>query len=324
MSSSADLESWKLFFQIVQRGSITKVANELDVESSSVSRRLARLEKDLGCELFVRDGKKLSLSSAGSIAYTRMRRIVYEAEAAIQDFSAVDNCRPNFISIAAPLGITQMILPKLITEFVSIHQEYQFEIQGLGYQEIYRPENFDAYDFVFSAAPVMLQNLTTRLLGGFRHFIGATSAYLDQHDPVKTPNDLRHHPLVSFYAHDKKSCSILHRDEEVFPLTMTPAVAINNPGGIKTAVMCGKAVGLYLPNYVFQEELENGTVRPVLTDWEMPIQHLYINYKHKVRNPMAEEFLEYIIRAIQSEPTMIPPGGKGYWINNSVPVRSTL
>lgn len=324
MSSSADLESWKLFFQIVQRGSITKVANELDVESSSVSRRLARLEKDLGCELFVRDGKKLSLSSAGSIAYSRMRRIVYEAEAAIQDFSTEDNHRPNFISIAAPIGITQMILPKLVTEFVSLHQEYQFEIRGLGYQEIYRAENFDAYDFVFSAAPVMLQNLTTRLLGGFQHFIGATASYLDQHEPIKTPNDLRHHPLVSFYSHDKKNSSILHRDEEVFPLTMMPAVALNNPGGVKTAVMCGQSVGLYLPNYVFQEELENGSVRTVLTDWEMPIQHLYINYKHKIRNPMQEEFLEYIIRAIQTEPTMTPPGGKGYWINNSVPVRSTL
>ena len=73
MSTVSDLDTWRLFFKIVSRGSIAKVSEEIGVEASSISRRINKLEKDLGVELFRRKGKQLVLTSAGSVAYSRMR-----------------------------------------------------------------------------------------------------------------------------------------------------------------------------------------------------------------------------------------------------------
>lgn len=52
MSTVSDLDTWRLFFKIVSRGSIAKVSEEIGVEASSISRRINKLEKDLGVELF--------------------------------------------------------------------------------------------------------------------------------------------------------------------------------------------------------------------------------------------------------------------------------
>lgn len=72
MSTVSDLDTWRLFFKIVSRGSIAKVSEEIGVEASSISRRINKLEKDLGVELFRRKGKQLVLTSAGSVAYSRI------------------------------------------------------------------------------------------------------------------------------------------------------------------------------------------------------------------------------------------------------------
>ena len=50
MSTVSDLDTWRLFFKIVSRGSIAKVSEEIGVEASSISRRINKLEKDLGVE----------------------------------------------------------------------------------------------------------------------------------------------------------------------------------------------------------------------------------------------------------------------------------
>ena len=97
MSTVSDLDTWRLFFKIVSRGSIAKVSEEIGVEASSISRRINKLEKDLGVELFRRKGKQLVLTSAGSVAYSRMRRIVFDAASLFKDLLR-SLCRSQFLS----------------------------------------------------------------------------------------------------------------------------------------------------------------------------------------------------------------------------------
>ncbi len=78
MNSAHDLDTWRLFFQVVNLGSVSKAAQSLHQETSAISRKLNKLEKDLGTELFTKDGRKLKLTSAGFVAFSRMRRIVLD------------------------------------------------------------------------------------------------------------------------------------------------------------------------------------------------------------------------------------------------------
>lgn len=51
MNSAHDLDTWRLFFQVVNLGSVSKAAQSLHQETSAISRKLNKLEKDLGTEV---------------------------------------------------------------------------------------------------------------------------------------------------------------------------------------------------------------------------------------------------------------------------------
>src|SRR5215204_1660424 len=62
-----DLGDLHIFRSVVQAGGVTRAAEKLNRVQSNITTRVRQLEADLGVELFVRDGKKLHLSSAGRL-----------------------------------------------------------------------------------------------------------------------------------------------------------------------------------------------------------------------------------------------------------------
>ena len=99
MSTVSDLDTWRLFFKVVAKGSIAKVAEEMRIEPSSISRRLNKLESELGTDLFQRRGKNLVLTAAGSLAFSRMRRVVFDAASVFKDLQDVHHNEQKHITI---------------------------------------------------------------------------------------------------------------------------------------------------------------------------------------------------------------------------------
>ncbi len=73
-----DLDQLKQFEAIARLGTVSAAANELLVSQPAVSRSLARLEKELGCQLFERKGRRVELSAAGTAALEFARSMLRE------------------------------------------------------------------------------------------------------------------------------------------------------------------------------------------------------------------------------------------------------
>lgn len=67
-----DLSSLEIFRAVAHEASVTRAAQQLQRAQSNVTTRIRQLEEDLGVELFLRDGKRMSLTERGSefLAYT--------------------------------------------------------------------------------------------------------------------------------------------------------------------------------------------------------------------------------------------------------------
>jgi DNA-binding transcriptional LysR family regulator len=63
------LEDMRLFATVVEHTSLNKAAERLNVSQPALSRRIARLESELGVQLFRRVGKRLELTAAGQMTY---------------------------------------------------------------------------------------------------------------------------------------------------------------------------------------------------------------------------------------------------------------
>lgn len=75
-----DFSDLQTFRAVVEHGGVSGAARQLHRVQSSVSARLASLERGLGCQLFERRGKRLALTPEGRHLYERSASIVEELQ----------------------------------------------------------------------------------------------------------------------------------------------------------------------------------------------------------------------------------------------------
>lgn len=233
MSTVSDLDTWRLFFKIVSRGSIAKVSEEIGVEASSISRRINKLEKDLGVELFRRKGKQLVLTSAGSVAYSRMRRIVFDAASLFKDLQVARDNDRDLITIACPIGLSEIIMPIAISKYLEFNPDVSVSMRSLSYVELMTSDAITSYDVMLSVTPLNIPTRDSKLIAGISFMLAATPQYLNSLKyPIRSPRDLSEHPIFSFFSRNRERNMVLRKGSDYFPLHFHAHMRLNNPGGI--------------------------------------------------------------------------------------------
>src|SRR6266700_934211 len=82
MSLLLDSRQLRAFAALARTGSFTLAAKELFLSQSAVSHSMKALEQDVGCRLFDRVGKKISLTLAGETLLHHSEKILLEMEGA--------------------------------------------------------------------------------------------------------------------------------------------------------------------------------------------------------------------------------------------------
>ncbi len=77
-----DLEDLQTFVEVADAGGLTPAARRLGLSKSIVSRRLVRLEEDLGVQLLARTTRGAALTEAGATFREHASRVVTELVAA--------------------------------------------------------------------------------------------------------------------------------------------------------------------------------------------------------------------------------------------------
>jgi DNA-binding transcriptional LysR family regulator len=90
---------WKLFADVAELGSLTKVAASRNMAQSAISRQIAALETFCGGRLFHRTGRGVTLTEAGAAVFPRVKAWLGEAEQISRDVKA---------KVGVPAGVVQV------------------------------------------------------------------------------------------------------------------------------------------------------------------------------------------------------------------------
>src|SRR4029077_21252976 len=82
MSAPLDSRQVRAFCALARAGSFTQAARELHLTQSAISHSMKALERDIGCRLLDRLGKKVMLTQAGEQFLHHSKKILREMEAA--------------------------------------------------------------------------------------------------------------------------------------------------------------------------------------------------------------------------------------------------
>ncbi|WP_156685812.1 LysR family transcriptional regulator [Mycobacterium sp. Marseille-P9652] len=122
-------DDYEWFITLAELEHVTAAAAQLHVAQPTLTRMLARLERQLGVALFDRHGRRLSLNTYGRIFYERARRAQSELDAArraIDDLSnpAVSEIRLGFLG---SFGV--VVVPRLIAGFKASSPRVTFTLE---------------------------------------------------------------------------------------------------------------------------------------------------------------------------------------------------
>ncbi len=204
------IESLPYLISVVECGGFSAAADQLNCATSTVSRHIQQLEKDLNSPLFTRHTRKLALTEEGRIVYERGLEICSQID--LME-SAVFNRHQEIsglVKISAPHWISEnYIAPcmaKLHQMWPKLHISTTFEA---GYVDPYLAE----HDIYICVTKPKDSSLIMRPLNYPEFWCVASPEYLQGKPPITSPKDLQNHDILGLKRSNKHATwSFDHRD----------------------------------------------------------------------------------------------------------------
>ena len=103
---------WRLFLNLVEMGSLSKLCNASDTAQPQLSRQLAELENLCGGKLFKRHGRGLTLTELGLWCYPRVKDLIHQSEQLEHDIRSSAGTPIGEVRIASmPSAVLPILLP---------------------------------------------------------------------------------------------------------------------------------------------------------------------------------------------------------------------
>jgi DNA-binding transcriptional LysR family regulator len=297
-----DLNSLMIFAKVVETNSFSEAARRLSMPTSTVSRRIAELEAQLGVRLLERSTRSLRLTDVGS-------EVLEHAQRSADLGDAVDNIVSNVVSdvsgvlrLSAPPSISDSLVVPLVNGFQGSYPNVRVSIF---FTERYVDHIAEGIDLVFRFGALKDSSLIARRILTYRHQLVASPAYLKTHKPPRTPHDLLGHRLLSFsHWKPENSWSFTHangKDRET--MTFDPYLSMNDYVGLAHALMAGAGIG-ELPPILQPQLIRDERLVEVMPKWRFEALNLSVVHLGNRYLPRpVRMFKEFVV---QMAPTPFP------------------
>jgi DNA-binding transcriptional LysR family regulator len=263
----SDLNTLVIFAKVVESNSFSEAARRLGMPVSTISRRIAELENQLGVQLLKRSTRSLRLTDVGAQVLEHAQRGVEVSEAVDNVISYELTNVSGTLRLAAPPSISDSLLAPLVCAFQASYPDVRIDV-FITDQII--DQFVEGVDLAFRVGLRIDPSMVAQRLLLYRHQLVASPAYLKSVRPPQTPRDLLDHRLLAFsfrapvrrwnFVHENK------RDRET--LTFTPNLAMNDFAGLAAALITGAGIG-DLPPLVQPELMRSGRLVEVMPKWRL-------------------------------------------------------
>jgi DNA-binding transcriptional LysR family regulator len=263
-----DLNSLLVFAKVVEANSFSEAARRLKMPISTVSRRVAELEDELGVRLLERSTRHLRLTELGTEVYEHAIRSAELSEAVENIVSNRLTSVSGTLRLSSPPSISETLLSPLVTAFQASYPNVRVHILVT---ERHIDHIAEGVDLVFRRRGLKDSSLIARKILNYRHQLVASPEYLKSNMKPRQPQDLLNHRLLTFsYWRPESSWTLAHtngKDRET--VTFQPALAMNDFAGLVPALLAGAGIG-ELPPIVQPDLVRKGRLVEVMPEWRFP------------------------------------------------------
>ncbi|MDF2118489.1 LysR family transcriptional regulator [Roseiarcaceae bacterium H3SJ34-1] len=262
-----DIEELRTFVEVADAGGVSPAALRLGVSKSIVSRRLMRIEAELGVQLLARTTRGAALTEAGTTFRDYAARVCAEIDAARETILPAGDLRGR-LRVAVPLSFGVTHFAPILAEMARRHPRLQIQTC---YSDRFVDLVTEGYDCAIRVGYLQDSNLIARRVGRIYGKFVASPDYIKAHGSPETPEDLAAHEAL---MQGTESWQFMHGDKIV---TVHPHGRFKADNGTALAAAAVAGLGIAcLPDFLTDDHIAAGALIPVLTRHPPPPAGAYV------------------------------------------------
>ncbi|TWB21828.1 DNA-binding transcriptional LysR family regulator [Nitrospirillum amazonense] len=284
------------FVRVVETGSFSAAARQLNVGQPAVSKTIAQLEDRLQVNLLIRSTHGLSPTEAGHRFYERARAAIREADEADLAARGAGAGLSGCLRVSAATTFARLHVVPQLPRFLEQHPELEIDVIL----------DDRVIDLIAEGVDVSLRmgalpdsSAVARKLATGPRSVLATPAYLARRGEPRSPADLAGHEAV-IHSH-LPTVWCFTRDGTEASVSVRGRVKVSAAEGQRAAVLAGMGLTI-ASDWMFAPELASGAVRRVLGDWTLPSLDLWAIFPGgRLASAKAREFARFV-EAVMAAP----------------------
>lgn len=300
--NAMNYDNISIFIEVIKQGSFIEASKQLNMPSSTVSRRVSELESALQVRLLERNSRKIHLTKKGAFLFEQCAAPLQLVSQKVQELTAQRNEAKGGLKVTAPVLLGNEILNEWFCDFLKINQKIALDIHlSNQYQDILGED----IDVAIRIGPLKDSQFIAQYLFSAQFVMYASKSYLqDTTKHIKSIDDWSKQSLLLLKQHEK-SIELVHRvSKEKTQINFKPRICSNDIAVIRQGAINGLGIA-YLPNFCVKAQIKSGELVEISSDYQYPIKRdiyaVYPSKKHLSHNTRL--FLDYIKqRAVEISP----------------------
>jgi len=288
-----------VFLEVVRRGSFTGAAIALGLPKSTISRRVAALERQLGVALLARTTRAVHPTDAGSELFASASLALDQLQEATDAVAVHQQVPRGILRVTAPSDGGHRFIAETVASFIERYPEVRVELMLTQRVVNLVEERFD----VALRASMRLpdSSLVARKLASSDLALFASVRYLERRGEPRTLADLADHDCVHFRGSDGSRRLTFEGPSGEEDVELRGAVSTDDLGMVRELVRAGAGIGL-IPSLLLPE-CGDSVVKRVLPQHSVRGSSLYVVYPSSRHvSPKIAAFRDHVVEAYQRAP----------------------
>lgn len=286
------------FIRVVDTGSFSAAARQINVGQPAVSKLVAQLEVRLGVRLITRTTRGLSPTEAGQRFYERARRALEEADEAELAARGAGRGLTGRLRVSAATTFARLHVFAHLPAFLAEHPELELEVI-MDDRVVDMVE--EGIDIALRLGALADAATVARKLAAGRRSVVATPAYLARAGQPRSPTDLAAHEAVMYTQYEAPTWTFQNVAGGQASVAIGGRLRVSAAEGLRAAVLADMGLAV-ASDWMFTPELASGAVVRVIEDWTLPPIDLWALFPAgRLATAKARGFADMMATAMRAE-----------------------
>jgi len=276
------LKRMSVFAKVVELGSFTAAARQLQMSVSSISQTVSKLEDELQVKLLNRSTRSIGLTEAGKIYYQGCRRMLLEVSEVHEQLYAFNNTPTGTLRIGSSSTMAQNVLATMTADMLKEYPGLTVNlVTGIPAPDLIA----DGLDVVIRTGALQDSSLFSKRLGSMPMVVCAAKNYLSQYGTPQKPSDMVNFSWLEYSVRPDSEFELIAPEGISTRIAPQGRFVTNDSQTMIRWLKAGAGIA-YAPLMWVIEEIKRGEIEILFKSYHADPRPVYAVYTEKDKLPL--------------------------------------